>query len=204
MTFEKTTDEARTDATFSYNGRVSHLVGDLITALGEDPMRAGLIRTPDRVSRMYDELLVGYRTDLETLVNGALFDSDYTDMVVVNDIEFTSLCEHHLLPFYGRVHVAYLPQGKIIGLSKIPRIVDMFARRLQVQEHMTRQIAVTINEVLHPRGVAVLAEGEHLCARIRGVKTADMSMTTRTLLGDFESDGELRREFMGLVHKHRL
>jgi len=199
MTMEKMTKEAPPREAFSYDGKVSHLVGDLITALGEDPSREGLVRTPDRVSRMYDELLAGYRTDVNALVNGALFESEYDDIVVVNNIEFMSLCEHHLLPFYGRAHVAYLPQGKIIGLSKIPRIVDMFARRLQVQERMTVEIARTVDEILSPRGVAVLVEGEHMCARIRGVKKAGLRMITRKYLGAFTTNAQAARDFLRMV-----
>lgn len=187
----------------SFNGKVSHLITDLLSALGEDPTRDGLSRTPDRVSRMYDELLSGYRMDLDTIVNGALFEGDYDEMVVVDNIEFTSTCEHHLLPFYGQVHVAYLPNSKVIGLSKIPRIVDMFARRLQIQERMTQEIAEAIDEVLKPRGVAVYVEGVHLCAKIRGVKKAGMGMKTRAMLGLFKSDGGLRNDFLGQLRESR-
>jgi GTP cyclohydrolase IA len=201
MTMENMTKAAPSRETFSYDGKVSHLVGDLITALGEDPLRAGLERTPERVSRMYDELLSGYRTDMNALVNGALFESEYDDIVVVNNIEFTSLCEHHLLPFYGTAHVAYLPNGKIIGLSKIPRIVDMFARRLQVQERMTVEIARAIDEILAPRGVAVLVEGEHMCARIRGVKKAELRMTTRKYLGAFTTDAHAAHDFLRMARR---
>jgi GTP cyclohydrolase IA len=144
--------------------------GNFDMALGEDPGREGLDRTPERVARMYVELLAGYQVDLENLVNSAVFESSYSDMVLVKDIEFYSLCEHHLLPFFGKVHVAYLPAGKIIGLSKVPRVVEMFARRLQVQERMTGQIADTIQEILQPRGVAVRVEGAHMCSMMRGVK----------------------------------
>lgn len=169
---------------------------NILEAVGEDPGREGLMKTPDRVARMYDELLSGYRTDPRKLLNGALFDVDYSDMVIVRDIEFSSLCEHHMLPFLGRVHVAYIPTKKVIGLSKIPRIVDMFARRLQVQERMTRQIADFINEVLHPQGVAVVAEGVHMCSMMRGVKKADSSMTTSAMLGIFREDSVTRSEFL--------
>lgn len=169
---------------------------DVLEAVGEDPEREGLVRTPDRVARMYDELLSGYRTDPGKLINGALFDVDYSDMVIVRDIEFSSLCEHHMLPFIGRVHVAYIPHRKVIGLSKIPRIVDMFARRLQVQERMTRQIADFINEVLDPMGVAVVAEGVHMCSLMRGVKKAEASMTTSAMLGIFRENHVTRSEFM--------
>jgi GTP cyclohydrolase I len=178
------------------NTQIAYLTRDLLLAVGENPDRDGLRRTPERVARMYEELLSGYNTDLVTLVNGAVFESDYQDMVVVRDIEFYSLCEHHLLPFSGRAHVAYIPDGKIIGLSKIPRLVEMFARRLQVQERMTRQIADTLQAVLNPSGVAVVVEGAHMCAMMRGVRKADASMVTRAVTGVFEQDEKLRREFL--------
>jgi GTP cyclohydrolase I len=184
-----------------YNGRVSNLVYQLLHELGETPEREGLQRTPERVSRMFGELLSGYHTDLKSLVNGAIFASDYQDMVVVRDIEFYSLCEHHLLPFYGKAHVAYLPDGKIIGLSKIPRLVDMYARRLQVQEEMTGQIARALHEVLNPRGVAVLVEGTHLCALMRGVKKSEAGMVTMTMLGDFKADQSKREEFLAHIQR---
>jgi GTP cyclohydrolase I len=174
---------------------VAYLTRDLLIALGEDPDREGLQRTPERVARMYGELLSGYQTDLTDLVNGAIFESDYQHMVVVRDIEFYSICEHHLLPFSGKAHVAYIPDGKIIGLSKIPRLVEMFARRLQVQERMTQQIADTLQQVLNPRGVAVVIEGAHLCAMMRGVKKSAASMVTTGFLGTFERDENLREEF---------
>lgn len=169
---------------------------NILKAVGEDPEREGLLKTPNRVARMYDELLSGYRTDPNKLINGALFDVEYSDMVIVRDIEFSSLCEHHMLPFIGRVHVAYIPQKKVIGLSKIPRIVDMFARRLQVQERMTRQIADFISEVLDPMGVAVVAEGVHMCSLMRGVKKQQSSMTTSAMLGAFRENSVTRGEFM--------
>jgi len=168
----------------------------ILQAVGEDPSREGLMRTPNRVARMYDELLSGYRTDPAKLINEAVFDVDYHDMVIVKNIEFYSLCEHHMLPFFGHVHVAYIPNGKVVGLSKIPRIVDMFARRLQVQERMTRQIADFINEVLNPLGVAVVAEGVHMCSMMRGVKKSDSSMTTSAMLGTFQQDSVTRSEFL--------
>jgi GTP cyclohydrolase I len=173
----------------------------VLRAVGEDPNREGLVRTPSRVGRMYDELLSGYRTDPAKLINGAFFDVDYSDMVIVKNTEFYSLCEHHMLPFLGHVHVAYIPNGKVIGLSKIPRIVDMFARRLQVQERMTRQIAEFINEVLNPMGVAVVAEGIHMCAMMRGVKKNDSSMTTSAMLGCFRENSATRAEFMAHLER---
>ena len=181
--------------------QVAYLTRDLLAALGEDPDREGLRRTPERVARMYAEILSGYQTDLNALVNGAVFSSDYRDMVLVRDIEFHSLCEHHLLPFTGKAHVAYVPDGKIIGLSKIPRLVEMYARRLQVQERMTQQIAATLQQVLEPKGVAVVVEGTHMCSVMRGVKKAEASMVTRAMTGVFEQDERLRREFQEQLHR---
>ena len=189
-------EESETEKFAPYNGNVSNLVQNLLVELGEDPEREGLKRTPERVSRMFGELLSGYQKNIEELVNGAIFESDYKDIVLVRNIEFYSMCEHHMLPFYGRAHVAYLPDGKIIGLSKIPRLVDMFARRLQVQERMTQEIANTLNEIIKPKGVAVLVEGAHMCAMMRGVKKENASMVTQTMLGMFEDDQRYRSEFL--------
>ena len=171
-------------------------VADLLNAIGEDPSRQGLQDTPERVARMFSELLQGYWIDPVALVNGALFDETYDEMVMVRDIEFYSMCEHHLLPFIGRAHVAYFPRGKVIGLSKIPRIVDMFARRLQVQERMTREIAEFIDNLLNPYGVAVVVEGLHLCATMRGVKKHDARMTTSAMYGAFRKNPATRQEFL--------
>ena len=176
-------------------------VRQILSAIGEDPNRDGLLRTPDRVARMYGELLQGYRVDPIKLLNGALFEEKYDEMVVVRDIEFYSLCEHHMLPFLGRAHVAYLPKDHIVGLSKIPRIVDMFARRLQVQERMTRQIAEFLQELLHPLGVAVVIEGLHLCATMRGAKKHDARMTTSTMLGAFRKNPPTREEFLANISR---
>ncbi len=173
----------------------------ILKAVGENSEREGLIKTPERVARMYEELLAGYRTDPIALVNGAVFEADYDEMVLVRDIEFYSLCEHHMLPFIGRAHVAYLPKGRIIGLSKIPRIVDMFAHRLQLQEKMTRQIAEFIDELLHPIGVAVVVEGLHLCATMRGVKKHDARMTTSSMLGYFRKNIATRQEFLDNISR---
>jgi len=170
-------------------------VGMILEAVGEDPEREGLLNTPARVSRMYEELTAGYHVDPERLINGALFDVAYNEMVVVRDIDYYSLCEHHMLPFLGRAHVAYIPDGKVIGLSKIPRIVEMFARRLQVQERMTQQIAEFLEETLHPKGVAVVVQGLHMCAAMRGVKKANARMTTSAMLGLFKADQNTRAEF---------
>lgn len=178
---------------------IQKAVEELLRAFGEDPERQGLKRTPERVARMYEELLDGYRQDPFSLVNDAIFDDSYDAMVVVRDVEFYSLCEHHMLPFIGRAHVAYFPNGKVLGLSKIPRIVDMFARRLQVQERMTRQIAEFLDELLHPHGVAVVVEGLHLCSTMRGVKKHGARMTTSTMLGAFRNSIATREEFLSLI-----
>jgi GTP cyclohydrolase I len=179
-------------------------VRKILTNIGEDPDREGLLSTPDRVARMYDELTVGYHTDPVKLINDAVFDVDYDEMVVVKDIDFFSMCEHHMLPFFGRVHVAYIPDSKVIGLSKIPRIVEMFARRLQVQERMTKQIAEFIDEVLHPKGVAVVVEGSHMCSMMRGVKKANATMTSSTMLGSFKEKSKTRAEFMSHIARGRF
>ncbi len=175
---------------------IENAISDLLNAVGEDPERDGLKRTPERVARMYDELLAGYRVDPEKMINDAIFDVDYDEMVLVRDIEFYSLCEHHMLPFIGKAHVAYLPKGKVIGLSKIPRIVDLFARRLQVQERLTRQISELLDTTLHPHGVAVVVEGLHLCSMMRGVKKANARMVTSSLSGTFSDNEVTRQEFL--------
>ena len=176
-------------------------VEQMLAAFGEDPSREGLRRTPERVARMYSELLGGYRVDPIAMVNDALFEVKYDEMVIVRDIEFYSLCEHHMLPFIGQAHVAYLPRDRVVGLSKIPRIVDMFAKRLQVQERMTRQIADFIEELLHPLGVAVVVEGLHLCATMRGVKKHGARMTTSTMLGAFRKSQATRDEFLSNISR---
>jgi len=180
---------------------VQDAVLQLLTAFGENPQRAGLKRTPQRVARMYAELLAGYAVDPLILVNGALFEVKYDEMVIVRDIEFYSMCEHHLLPFMGRVHVAYIPDGKVLGLSKIPRIVDMFARRLQVQERMTRQIADLIRDLLKPQGVAVVVEALHLCTMMRGVQKHNARMTTSAMHGAFRSNLATRQEFLDNISR---
>jgi GTP cyclohydrolase I len=180
---------------------IESAVLSMLKAFGEDPQRKGLKNTPNRVARMYPELLSGYQTDPMKLVNGAIFDVDYDDMVIVRDIEFYSLCEHHLLPFIGRAHVAYIPRGQVIGLSKIPRIVDMYSRRLQVQERMTRQIADFIHDLLNPQGVAVVVEALHLCSMMRGVRKHDARMTTSTMLGTFRSKIATRQEFLDNISR---
>jgi GTP cyclohydrolase I len=176
--------------------KVADAVTAILKAVGEDPQREGLLNTPNRVARAYDELLVGYRVDPAALLNGALFDVTYSEMVVVTDIDFYSLCEHHMLPFVGKAHVAYIPDKKVVGLSKIPRIVEVFARRLQIQERMTRQIAETIDALLNPLGVAVVVDGMHMCMSMRGVKKSNARMRTSALLGTFADNPKTRSEFM--------
>ena len=176
----------------------------ILENIDEDPDRQGLQRTPERIARMYDELLAGYHVDTDNLINDALFDVDYREMVIVKDIDYYSLCEHHLLPFFGRAHVAYMPRGKVLGLSKIPRIVEMFARRLQVQERMTQQIADFISEALQPYGVAVVVEGAHMCSMMRGVKKDNATMVTSAISGAFERDPKTRAEFMELIGRRRF
>ncbi|MDE2750911.1 MAG: GTP cyclohydrolase I FolE [Chloroflexota bacterium] len=182
-------------------GAVRDATLSLLYAIGEDPAREGLTDTPRRVARAYTELVSGYTTDPVELVNNAIFDIDCDDMVIVSNIEYYSLCEHHMLPFLGHAHVAYLPNRKIVGLSKIPRIVDMFSRRLQVQERLTRQIAEFLVEVLDPRGVAVVMTARHMCSMIRGVMKHDSNMTTSAMLGDFRNKPSTRHEF--LMHVQR-
>jgi GTP cyclohydrolase I len=181
--------------------RIEVAVSEILESVGEDPEREGLQRTPLRVAKAFQELLSGYRTDPIELLNDAIFDVSYDEMVIVRDIEFYSMCEHHMLPFLGRAHVAYLPKGKVIGLSKLPRIVDMFARRLQVQERMTRQIADLVDELLHPKGVAVVIEGLHLCSVMRGVKKHDARMTTSAMVGLFRSNLSTRQEFLDNISR---
>ena len=178
---------------------ITNSVSQILQAIGEDPAREGLVRTPERVARAYQEILGGYQTDPVQLVNGALFNVDYDEMVIVKDIEYYSLCEHHMLPFFGKAHVAYVPKGRVIGLSKIPRIVDMFAHRLQVQERMTQQIAEFIQEVINPWGVGVVIEGQHLCMMMRGIKKEQAKMTTSAMLGGFRKRLETRMEFLNRI-----
>jgi GTP cyclohydrolase I len=182
---------------------IENAVREILVHVGEDPQRDGLVKTPGRVARMFGELLEGYEQDLTTVVNEAYFDVEYGEgeMVVVQDIEYNSLCEHHMLPFVGKAHVAYIPRDKVIGLSKIPRIVDMFAHRLQVQERMTNQIADAIVEVLDPVGVMVVVEGKHMCGSIRGVKKHGASMVTTARRGEFATSAGLRDEFYRLIGK---
>jgi GTP cyclohydrolase I len=177
------------------DGPVEAAVRQILEEIGEDPDREGLRGTPDRVHRMYTELTAGYHVDAERLVNGAIFDIEYSEMVVVREIPFHSLCEHHLLPFFGTASVAYIPEGRVIGLSKIPRIVEMYARRLQVQERLTQQIADLLMERLAPKGVGVVLEASHLCAVMRGVRKPGTIMTTSAVLGIFRANDKTRAEF---------
>ncbi len=178
------------------HGRVEEAVRDILLEIGEDPTRDGLIGTPERVHRMYAELTAGYHVDPDRLVNGAIFDVDYSEMVVVKDVPFYSLCEPHLLPFFGTASVAYIPRGRVIGLSKIPRIVEMYARRLQIQERMTQQIADFLNQRLDPQGVGVVVEANHLCAVMRGIRKPGTVMTTSAVLGLFRTRDRTRAEFL--------
>ena len=179
---------------------VAPLVKQLLAALGEDPGREGLQRTPERVEHALRFLTSGYRTDVRKLVNGALYEVQYDEMVVVKDIEFFSLCEHHLLPFFGKMHVAYLPLHRVIGLSKIPRIVDAFARRLQIQERLTQQVAETIRDAIDPVGVGVICEARHFCMMMRGVEKQHSGAMTSSMLGAFRAKKKTRDEFLALVN----
>ena len=201
MEFDDDFDVRELDAVNMDFDAIKKAVLEVIKAVGEDPEREGLINTPDRVSRMYVELLSGYSADPEKIINGALFNINYDEMVLVRDIEFYSLCEHHMLPFLGRAHVAYLPKGKVIGLSKIPRIVDIYARRLQVQERMTRQIADLIQQTLEPQGVAVVVEAVHMCSMMRCVKKHDARMTTSAMQGAFRANLATRQEFLDNISR---
>jgi GTP cyclohydrolase I len=178
------------------------LIRQLLVELGENPAREGLIRTPQRVERALRFLTSGYSADIDAVLNGALFNVDYNEMVIVKDIDFYSLCEHHLLPFFGRCHVAYIPSKQVIGLSKIPRLVEVFARRLQIQERLTNQIAETIRGKIDPLGVAVVVEGTHLCMSMRGVEKQNSFALTSAMLGSFRENARTRMEFLELI-KHR-
>jgi GTP cyclohydrolase I len=182
---------------------ISSMMKKILSRIGEDPTREGLVRTPDRAEKALRFLTSGYQTDVQSIVNGALFNQKVDEMVVVKDIEFYSMCEHHLLPFFGTMHVAYLPKDKVIGLSKIPRIVDMFARRLQLQERLTQEVATTIQDVLEPRGVGVICEARHFCMMMRGVEKQHSGTVTSAMLGAFREGKETRDEFLSLVsHKN--
>jgi GTP cyclohydrolase I len=177
------------------------LIEGVIEALGEDTKRDGLLRTPERVEKALRFLTSGYKTDIKKIVNGAVFAVKYDEMVIVKDIEFFSMCEHHMLPFYGKVHIAYIAGNSVIGLSKLPRIVDAFARRLQIQERMTQQIAECIQETIEPQGVAVVAEAQHFCMMMRGVEKQHSGTVTSAMLGAFRTNKETRDEFLSLIRK---
>ncbi|MGE3801667.1 MAG: GTP cyclohydrolase I FolE [Candidatus Kapaibacterium sp.] len=179
--------------------RMEELVRENLLLVGEDPDREGLLRTPHRVAKAWEFLTEGYTKDIDEVLNGAIFEERYDEMVIVKDIDFYSLCEHHCLPFFGKAHIAYIPNGKIVGLSKIPRIVDIFARRLQVQERMTQQIAETLQEKLQPQGVAVVTEASHMCMMMRGVQKQNSATTASAMLGVFKNQVETRNEFMTLI-----
>jgi GTP cyclohydrolase I len=185
----------------SNEGDIADLMRGVLQHLGEDPSREGLVRTPMRAEKALKYLTSGYQADVATIVNGALFDVQYDEMVIVKDIEFFSMCEHHLLPFYGKAHVAYLPNKKVIGLSKVPRIVDVFARRLQVQERLTQQIAETIQDVLKPKGVGVIMEARHFCMMMRGVEKQHSGTVTSAMLGGFRRNKRTRDEFLSLIRQ---
>jgi GTP cyclohydrolase I len=180
---------------------VQDIIRQLLTELGEDPSREGLLDTPKRVEKSLRFLTSGYAADVDAVLNNALFKEDYNEMVIVKDIDFYSLCEHHLLPFFGRCHVAYIPQGRVVGLSKIPRLVEIFARRLQVQERLTNQIAETLREKIRPLGVAVVMEASHLCMSMRGVEKQNSVAVTSAMLGVFQHDARTRMEFLDLIKR---
>ncbi len=179
--------------------KIEKITKELLLEIGENPQREGLIKTPARVSKSWKFLVKGYGENIESIVNGAVFTEDNQDMIIVKDINYYSLCEHHLLPFMGKVHIGYIPNGNVLGLSKIPRIVDMFSRRLQLQERLTHQIANSIDNFLEPKGVAVVLEGEHLCMRMRGVQKQNSIMQTSSMVGIFRKDEKTREEFLNLI-----
>ena len=181
------------------NKKIADLTKLLLKEIGEDPNREGLIKTPSRVSKAWSFFSRGYNQNVDEIINDAIFNENAKDMVVVRDVEFFSLCEHHLIPFFGKAHVAYIPNGKVVGLSKIPRIIDMFSRRLQVQERLTRQIAETIQDVLEPIGVAVIMEGQHMCMQMRGVEKQNSLTTTSSMLGKFRQSDRTRAEFLSII-----
>lgn len=184
--------------------KIEKHVKSILEELGENTEREGLLRTPHRVAKAYDFLTQGYKKDIKKLVNGAIFEEKYDEMVIIKDIDFYSMCEHHLLPFYGKVHIAYVPDGKIIGLSKLPRIVDVFARRLQVQERLTQEIADILDDILKPKGIAVVAEGYHMCMMMRGVEKQNSITTTSAVHGLFKDDARTRAEFLSLINTKKI
>lgn len=182
--------------------KLEGLVEKMLGAMGEDPAREGLLQTPRRVAKALEFLTSGYRQDVQKMLNGAVFSERYSEMVIVKDIDFYSMCEHHMLPFFGRAHVAYIPNGKIVGLSKIPRIVEVFSRRLQVQERLTRQIADTLYEAVNPDGVGVVIEARHMCMMMRGVEKQNSAATTSAMLGVFRDEVKTRQEFLTLIGRN--
>jgi GTP cyclohydrolase I len=182
---------------------LQEIYAEVLSRIGEDPTRDGLLSTPKRVEKALGFLTHGYHENISEVLHGALFDVDYDEMVIVKDIEFYSMCEHHMLPFFGKAHIAYVPDGKVVGLSKIPRIVDIFARRLQVQERLTQEIAEAISEAIHPQGVGVVIEAQHLCMMMRGVEKQGSSTVTSSMLGVFKTQQQTRSEFLSLVRSNR-
>ena len=180
---------------------LEQLTRNLLKEIGENPDREGLMRTPSRVAKSWEFFSRGYNQNLEEIINNAIFEEDAKDMVIVRDVEFFSLCEHHLLPFFGKAHVGYIPNGKVIGLSKIPRIIDMFSRRLQVQERLTHQVAEVLQDVLNPIGVAVVMEGRHMCMQMRGVEKQNSFASTSAMLGQFRKSSETRSEFLSIINR---
>jgi len=193
--------KSTTQPTTLTSASFDELVREMLVRLGEDPDREGLLRTPERVHKAYQHLTRGYQSDPEELLRGALFTVDYDEMVIVKDIEMFSLCEHHMLPFFGKVHIAYIPKGKVIGLSKLPRLVEVFSRRLQIQERLTTQIAETIQKAIEPQGVGVVVEARHLCMMMRGVEKQHSSAVTSSMLGCFREEQETRTEFLSLIRQ---
>tara|TARA_B100000427_G_scaffold132243_1_gene110028 strand:- start:519 stop:1082 length:564 start_codon:yes stop_codon:yes gene_type:complete len=184
--------------------KIEVITKQLLEEIGEDPNREGLLKTPSRVSKAWSFFSKGYKQDLNRIINDAIFEEDAKDMVIVRDIEFFSLCEHHLIPFFGKAHVGYIPNGKVIGLSKIPRIIDMFSRRLQVQERLTHQIADAINSVLDPKGVSVVMEGRHMCMQMRGVEKQNSFTSTSAMSGQFKKSAETRSEFLSIINRRTV
>ena len=181
--------------------KIEEITKQLLEEIGENPNREGLIKTPLRVSKAWEFFSKGYKEDLDVIINDAIFEEDARDMVIVRDVEFFSLCEHHLIPFFGKAHVGYIPNGKVIGLSKIPRIIDMFSRRLQVQERLTHQIADAINSVLNPKGISVVMEGRHMCMQMRGVEKQNSFTSTSAMSGQFRKSAETRSEFLSIISR---
>ena len=184
--------------------KIEVITKQLLEEIGEDPNREGLLKTPSRVSKAWSFFSKGYKQDLNRIINDAIFEEDAKDMVIVRDVEFFSLCEHHLIPFFGKAHVGYIPNGKVIGLSKIPRIIDMFSRRLQVQERLTHQIAEAINSVLNAKGVSVVMEGRHMCMQMRGVEKQNSFTSTSAMSGQFKKSAETRSEFLSIINRRTV